>query len=85
MIIAMAIDISLTDTLPRLQKALEEAEMIFQQLSIKEYQVYIVVKVIILLPSTTNRVASYKRNKVMIVQLPMTVLLHHQILLCMFL
>ena len=85
MIITMAIDISLTDTLPRLQKALEEAEMIFQQLSIKEYQVYIVVKVIILLPSTTNRVASYKRNKVMIVQLPMTALLHHQILLCMFL
>ena len=27
------------DTLPRLQKALEDAEMTFQQLSVKEYQV----------------------------------------------
>lgn len=28
-----------TDTLPRLQKALEEAEMIYQQLSVKQFQV----------------------------------------------
>ena len=36
----MTIGICYIDTLPRLQKALEEAEMIFQQLSVKEYQVY---------------------------------------------
>ena len=46
-----------TDTLPRLQRALEEAERIFQQLSVEQYQVCPPCHVrVMLLLMATNRV-----------------------------
>ena len=39
-ILLVIVTVIYTDTLPRLQRALEEAEIIFQQLSVKQYQVW---------------------------------------------